>query len=538
MSVSSSNATFETTAAPDTTPPVITNVTVLYLSPTIAVVEWTTDKPTTGIITYGSATQSSLVNSTVALYHQEQISDLPVGTAVPFTIYATDTSGNGPTTATGTMQTTDTANTTPPVISDVVITPGSTTLDISWDTNEAATSVVSYQVGSGVAISGLTLSRSDSTFAESHNILLTSLAQCQAYSIAISSVDPSNNFAQTGVYTGTTICPCVNTLYAPASDSFGAVYFEDNWPAAGDLDFNDQVVAYRFEYVLDDNGNTSEMQVHFAVPAIGASYKNGVYLHLPIPASAAATITREFGIPDGNGGYNPSGTVETLTALPQTDLAIQVIDDTRKLYPGVGGFINTDPTQPTHVGQEIALTITFTSPIPPPGSDQQGPTLDTGAAPYDLYISRTTEVGHEIHLSQFPGSPAMDTSLFKTGVDASNIAGGGPYFITKDGLAFALNVPMDNAIKGGLGWVYMKEKVSIDHGFPGITPWASSGGGSNASWWNPDVDNAFTYSTGSDGLTPQAPVAFEPDPAGSNVCGEVRSEPVKIIDAPIRKTEF
>jgi len=232
--------------------------------------------------------------------------------------------------------------------------------------------------------------------------------------------------------------------------------------------------------------------------------------------------------------------VETLTALSQSDLAIQVIDDTRKLYPGVGGFINTDPTLPTHVGQEIALTITFNTPLPPPGSTQPGPTLDTGAAPYDLYISRPTEVGHEIHLSQFPGSPAMNTALFGTGVDASNIAGGGPYFVNHDGLAFALNVPMNNADSktSGFGWVYMKEKVSIDQGFPGITPWASSGGGSNASWWNPDIDNAFTYSTGSDGLTPQTPVAFEPDPAGGNVCGQVRTEvPVKIIEAPIRKIQ-
>ena len=117
----------------------------------------------------------------------------------------------------------------------------------------------------------------------------------------------------------------------------------------------------------------------------------------------------------------------------------------------------------------------------------------------------------------------MDTTLFGTGIDASNTHGGGPYFITKDGLAFALNVPINNGgAKGSFDWVYMKERVSIDQGFPGIAPWASSGGGSNASWWNPDVDNAFIFTTGSDGLAPQNPVAFEPDPAGSNVCGAVR----------------
>jgi len=66
------------------------------------------------------------------------------------------------------------------------------------------------------------------------------------------------------------------------------VLFEDEWPSIGDHDFNDQSIAVNYIFVLNPSGDIVGLQATFNALSIGAAITNGLYLHLPIPASTVS----------------------------------------------------------------------------------------------------------------------------------------------------------------------------------------------------------------------------------------------------------
>ncbi len=83
--------------------------------------------------------------------------------------------------------------------------------------------------------------------------------------------------------------PSSSIIYSPAQGTFGTVLFEDSRPQDGDLDFNDQFVAYSYQFLRDANGNVVTMKADFSVLAAGATYQNGLNLHLPLLRGERAT---------------------------------------------------------------------------------------------------------------------------------------------------------------------------------------------------------------------------------------------------------
>jgi len=100
----------------------------------------------------------------------------------------------------GSFKMTSTPDTTPPVITNVGSSNvGDTTADITWTTNEAATSVVHYGLttsyGSTKTVAG---------YATAHNVGLTGLTALTTYHYKVVSVDGSSNSSQSGDFTFTT----------------------------------------------------------------------------------------------------------------------------------------------------------------------------------------------------------------------------------------------------------------------------------------------------------------------------------------------
>jgi len=93
-------------------------------------------------------------------------------------------------------------DTTPPVISNIVTTPSSTSATITWTTNELATSRVDYGLadtyGSFV---------SDPTLITSHSMELTGLSSSTTYHFKVTSEDSSGNSASSADLTFTTTSP-------------------------------------------------------------------------------------------------------------------------------------------------------------------------------------------------------------------------------------------------------------------------------------------------------------------------------------------
>jgi len=299
-------------------------------------------------------------------------------------------------------------------------------------------------------------------------------------------------------------CACTQVLYGPSQNSFGTVMFEDLWPGNGDLDFNDQTVAYNYEFLMDDSAtNVVKMQVTYNVLSLGASIHNGLFLHLPMLAGAASSIERYQGVYDPSSfSYVQSGGAVTIQSKAgETDLVIPIVDDARSLFPNVGGFINTEPTLPSHNGNEVALVITFAQPIPLAQ-------LDTGLVPYDLFMAQTNDYSHQVHLSQYAGTPLANPALFHTKDDNT---GAVAHYVNKQGLPFALNIPNST--------YWAQERVSIDKVFPDITAFAASGGATNQDWFQTNVNYSLAYSQGAGPTYPPNAVPFLPDLDGGNACG-------------------
>ena len=138
---------------------------------------------------------------------------------------------------------TSTTDTTPPVISSVTATPGTTTATITWTTNETSTSRVDY----GTSAASLTLNASNPTLATAHSISLSSLTPGTTYFYRVTSVDAANNSATapaspaapasfniTALDTTPPVISGINS--APASTSV-QISWTTNEPATSRVDF-------------------------------------------------------------------------------------------------------------------------------------------------------------------------------------------------------------------------------------------------------------------------------------------------------------
>ena len=108
-----------TTSTPDTTPPVVSNITVNPLAATSATVNWTTNEPADGRVEYGTTTNygsTTPLQPGLVLSHAISIAGLSASTEYHFRIHTRDSSLN-PALPSGGTFTTPTPDLTPPTVS-------------------------------------------------------------------------------------------------------------------------------------------------------------------------------------------------------------------------------------------------------------------------------------------------------------------------------------------------------------------------------------------------------------------------------------
>lgn len=186
----------------DTTAPVIiANPTVIYTAADRALVEWETDELASGIIDYGlTVAYGSLASQATPFttLHQVLITGLTPNTTYQFRVRSTDPYLNGPTlSANGQFTTAASLDTTPPAISNVVATVlSSTSVEVTFQTNEAATTDLEW--GPSPAL-GTVLS--DAAFATFHTRTITGITPGITFHFDIAATDPSGNTAAHGLQT-------------------------------------------------------------------------------------------------------------------------------------------------------------------------------------------------------------------------------------------------------------------------------------------------------------------------------------------------
>lgn len=278
--------------------------------------------------------------------------------------------------------------------------------------------------------------------------------------------------------------------FAPAEGQFALTLFEDQWPRAGDTDFNDAVVAHHYRFALDGAGRVVGLHARFVVLALGAMNDNGLGLHLPLPRSAVSTI--ELAIDGGSPGrLTPSSADAELTVVIHPNLRAQL--------GGQVGQINTLPDRPVQPAVTFDLVVALAVPQ----------SMSRSEAPFDLFLFRTDDPTHEIHRVAYAGTAAMDPTRFGTDDDAS---GNGRWFVDRDGLPFALDLPQIVAHPG--------ERRALSSLYPDVLSWARSGGQQHPDWYRRTVvtSNGYRDVNGATVPEPPSPVTPAPDtsclPAG------------------------
>lgn len=258
--------------------------------------------------------------------------------------------------------------------------------------------------------------------------------------------------------------------YYPSEGNYGTLGFEDLWPYKGDYDFNDLVVDYNFNTVTNANDNAVETFVTLRVRAIGAAYKNGFGIELPISPDAVSQVTGDFSLTQ-----NIISTNSKNLENAQSKAVIVFFDNAFDLlpHPGDGTGVNTRDGATYVEPVEINFLISYAYPV----------SVDNlGQAPFNPFIFVNGERGREIHLKNYAPTDLVDTNLFGEGQDAS-VPGQGYYYKTENNLPWAINIVEE--------FDYPLEKTEIINGYNYFAQWAESGGSQYPDWYtdNPGYRN-------------------------------------------------
>jgi LruC domain-containing protein len=246
--------------------------------------------------------------------------------------------------------------------------------------------------------------------------------------------------------------------YYPTRNTFGTLAFEDLWPTRGDYDMNDMVIRYRSREILNASRRTVALEVDYRLDARGAAIESGFGVQLPsvaIANVASASLTMD------------SGTVSVIPEAGQDLATFRIFDSAQAQLPGLSSacpFGNTQAECPSVPFKSFKLSVNFAVAT-------DGNAL---IAPYNPFIFRTANRGHEIHLSGRPPTKLADPTLFGTADDRSVLASNKSY-VDQNGRPWALDIPIE--------WRYPNETIDLTLAYPNMAAWATSAGALFNNWY-------------------------------------------------------
>ena len=210
-STEDNNPSIEISATTDpdldvTAPQIISPPTVTAKSNTVAVIEWSTDEPSTSLVQYDALSanwgdyQWGQNDSAMVINHVVSLTGLEGGTTYYFRVGSVDANGNGPDVSFEVAFATDaTADTLAPVITTppTVTAITDTTATIVWETDEPSNSIIQYKLyfdnspqlewnAGAVVVNG-------NRMVTSHNVTLANLTPNTRYYFRVGSTDAVGN---------------------------------------------------------------------------------------------------------------------------------------------------------------------------------------------------------------------------------------------------------------------------------------------------------------------------------------------------------
>jgi hypothetical protein len=169
--------------------PQISAVAVGGITGTSATITWTTDQPSTALVSYGTTTgygSYSALNSALSTSHSVTLTGLTPGTLYDFAAVSTDSAGYTSISANQTFTTTSTTSGSAPVISAVTVSGVTgTKATITWTTSQPSSALVNYGTTTGYG----SASALNSALSTSQSVTLTGLSPGVTYDFDVVSAN-------------------------------------------------------------------------------------------------------------------------------------------------------------------------------------------------------------------------------------------------------------------------------------------------------------------------------------------------------------
>ncbi len=273
-------------------------------------------------------------------------------------------------------------------------------------------------------------------------------------------VTPEEDCDEDGVSDESDDFPC-DASRAVRNTFRGTLSYEDLWPAQGDYDFNDMVIDYEVDHILNGANKLVEIEADWTIRAVGASYRNGFGWSFDgLDPNAVASVSGS----DLSAGLITNSANGTESG--QSDATIIAFDNVFNLIQKSGNkFINTLPGESYISPETISTKVVFSSPQVQ---------AQVGLPPYNAFIFADATRGREVHLSNQAPTDLADLSLLGTAGDASDPASE-YYYKTENGLPWAIHIAES--------FDYPQEYVPVNEAYLNFAIWAVSGGSSNTNWF-------------------------------------------------------
>jgi len=279
-------------------------------------------------------------------------------------------------------------------------------------------------------------------------------------------VTPEDDCDNDGVSDESDDFPC-DASRAVRNTFTGTLAYEDLWPSQGDYDFNDMVVDYEIDHILNGNNLLVEVEADWTIRAVGAGFDNG--FGWAFDGVAPGLIQSVSGTDHSEGLVSTSNNG---TESAQTDATVIAFDNVRNVISNNGNkFINTIPGESSVNPVTVSNTVVFTAPQVQ---------ANIGLPPYNPFIFVNGNRAQEVHLSDKMPTDLADLSLLGTGMDASDVNGGFTYK-TANGLPWAIHISES--------FDYPIEYISISEAYLNFAAWATSGGAAYADWFTDEAGN-------------------------------------------------
>lgn len=173
-------------------------------------------------------------------------------------------------------------------------------------------------------------------------------------------------------------------IFMPGASSYYIVAYEDLFPSKGDYDFNDAIVAYRYQLGINASGLVDRIDGTAYLVARGSNYTHNWVLDVALPAGTVATTATcatqdaakaatECAITVADGKLHWKAFTDTRSILPVTDAA----------RPQRNTFADVAPLQ----GPKSTFSISLANPIPLSGLGVDDPWLHVVDTNQDIHLN-------------------------------------------------------------------------------------------------------------------------------------------------------